>query len=358
MSFGKKKIDSLQALRAIAFLGIFISHCGLMDFGKLGVSVFFVMSGFLMFYNYENNSLNCSIKKSAMFSINKIKKLYFLHILCMLLCIFWTVCILKEYDMFHLVICVIVNTFLIQTLLPANTVYFSLNGVSWYLSASMFIYALFSKFHYKIRKIDSNKKAIMVIAIVYLLQILIGRGSKFIELNCWDFDNFSKWITYVFPVYRFGDFLIGCCLAYLYMNNEFNISKFRITIFEIITVFLILITVLIYQNQFWILGKEQFRYTVLFLPVAACLVMLFALKKGYITNILTCKALVHVGNISSVTFMVHQVIIKYYEIYFASDKLFEFSITLILTLVISEIYLFITKKIRKINLKRMEAKMC
>ena len=64
MNFEKKKIDSLQALRAIAFFGIFISHCGLIDFGKLGVSVFFIMSGFLMFYNYEDKTLDNLLKKS------------------------------------------------------------------------------------------------------------------------------------------------------------------------------------------------------------------------------------------------------------------------------------------------------
>lgn len=349
MNFEKKKIDSLQALRAIAFFGIFISHCGLIDFGKLGVSVFFIMSGFLMFYNYEDKTLDNSLKQSIKFSLNKIKKLYFLHIVCMLFCIFLTVLILKDYGIFYLCVCIITNIFLFQTLLPANTIYFSLNGVSWYLSASLFIYAFFSKFNNWIKRINCNKRAIRVILIVYLLQILIGYGSKYININYWDFDNFSKWLTYVFPIYRFGDFLIGCCLAYLYMNNNFNINRYSATIFEIITVFLIAITILIYQHQFWILGKEYFRYTVLFVPVASCLVMQFALKKGCISNFMTCKLLVHIGNISSITFILHQVIIKYYEAIFITNKTIEIFVTLLFTLIISETYLFIIRKIKTVK---------
>lgn len=52
-----KKLDSLQAVRALAFLGIFLSHTGIKYFGTTGtwgVSVFFVLSGFLMVYNYTN----------------------------------------------------------------------------------------------------------------------------------------------------------------------------------------------------------------------------------------------------------------------------------------------------------------
>lgn len=39
------RISSLQSLRAIAFLGIFISHCGIGQFGSAGVSIFFTLSG-------------------------------------------------------------------------------------------------------------------------------------------------------------------------------------------------------------------------------------------------------------------------------------------------------------------------
>lgn len=52
-----KKIDGLQGLRAVAFIAIFISHTSVGNYSKLGawgVSIFLVLSGFVMVYSYWN----------------------------------------------------------------------------------------------------------------------------------------------------------------------------------------------------------------------------------------------------------------------------------------------------------------
>lgn len=47
-----RRLNSLQGLRAVAFMGVFLGHCGIGSGGGMGVSVFLVLSGFLMIYNY------------------------------------------------------------------------------------------------------------------------------------------------------------------------------------------------------------------------------------------------------------------------------------------------------------------
>ena len=82
----KQKITAIQGLRAIAFLAIFLSHTGLGNLGCLGawgVSVFFVMSGFLMILSYMSKDDTPPV--SLKFAWNKIRPLYPLHILMMLL---------------------------------------------------------------------------------------------------------------------------------------------------------------------------------------------------------------------------------------------------------------------------------
>lgn len=84
----KQKSNQIQALRGIAFLGVFLSHTGLKWFGATGhwgVSIFLVLSGFLMFVSYSGNNRieRISIWNNIAFSWGKSKKLYPLHICTM-----------------------------------------------------------------------------------------------------------------------------------------------------------------------------------------------------------------------------------------------------------------------------------
>lgn len=59
MDSSKNKIDSFNILRAIAFMGIFMRHVEFkMQWAALGVSVFFVLSGFLLTYQYVDRDEN------------------------------------------------------------------------------------------------------------------------------------------------------------------------------------------------------------------------------------------------------------------------------------------------------------
>lgn len=77
----RSRLDSIQGLRAVAYIAIFISHTGTGDYGCLGawgVSVFLVMSGFLMMMSYLKKD---NIPKFGLgFAWGKVKKLYPLHV--------------------------------------------------------------------------------------------------------------------------------------------------------------------------------------------------------------------------------------------------------------------------------------
>ena len=81
----------LQGLRALAFIGIFLSHSDVKalsssGLGAWGVSVFLILSGFLMMVNYYHTDRFsiCSVKDNLRFSLKKIMAIYPLHILMML----------------------------------------------------------------------------------------------------------------------------------------------------------------------------------------------------------------------------------------------------------------------------------
>ena len=294
-----------------------------------------------MFLAYNERSLPDNIRGAISFSVKKVRKLYPLHIFMMIAALGFTVKGLSEG--FTIKSCifnlgtVLLNVFLLQDWMPASSVYFSLNGVAWYLSLCLFLYFAFPFLMKKLKKINSNKQAFITIFAVFFTQILIGFLSSLLPQSVWIFDNISKWVVYILPLFRLGDFAIGCCLCYLYLNLRHNLNKTVYGILEIVTLLVIIGSEYFYKNQVWFLGSEWFRYTMLYTVSSSAVVYLFAIKKGFLTEIITNKLFIRLGNISSFTFLMHQIIIRYFDLIY--DKFFNFDlnvwIKVILLLVIT-----------------------
>lgn len=227
------KLEALQAVRALAFLGIFTSHCGVSELGAWGVSVFLVLSGFVMTYNYlpKCDMIRCTVTDNFKFSVRKIFRLYPLHIITMLLAAFLTIYEAVEAGMFirlkRVVMDIVINTLLLQTWSPQVSTYFSLNGVSWYLSACVFLYFMFPYILKRISKYSGSVDAVKSIVYVVVFQVTIGAVSSLLAVPVGFSNNFQKWITYILPVYRLGDFTVGCNIAYIYIHKR-TVSKRKV----------------------------------------------------------------------------------------------------------------------------------
>ena len=121
----------------------------------------------------------------------------------------------------------VLNILLVQAWVPRGEMYFSLNGVAWYLSVCTFLYFMFPVILKRIKGFKQKWSAIAGIAWILMLQVVISFGVDHITLPE-IIDNFPKWATYILPIYRLGDFVIGCCLGYLYVNRR-EMKKFTRT---------------------------------------------------------------------------------------------------------------------------------
>ena len=154
-----KRIESLQALRAIAFIAIFLSHCSIIATGPMGVSIFLVLSGFLLVYTAERRkeSLVTGIVENIRFASSKLKKLYPLHILTLLAMILFM--LVSSEKQTYWVPKAIVNALLLQAWFPSESWYLTFNKASWYLSVSAFGYFVFPFLYSKIQA--KNRKTLI-----------------------------------------------------------------------------------------------------------------------------------------------------------------------------------------------------
>lgn len=351
----RKRIDSLQSLRALAFLGVFTVHCGVTPFGHWGVSVFFIMSGFLMMYSYCDKSLGSSIKECVWFGIKKIQSLYPLHIIMLVVAIIMkTVVLFSDFSDRQAVVDigeVVLNLTLTQAWVPSEAIYFSYNGVAWYLSDCLFIYACFP-FLLKIMKNYTVRKSLVVAILVFVFQIVCAYISRFVYIPISYVDNFQRWFTYIFPVFRLGDFVVGMCVGLIYINSKVDLKGSVATSLELLTIIIIILLHSPYAEQSSILGAEWFRYTNIFTITSAMLVWLFAINKGWISRKITCKPILYIASISAYGFLIHQMVIKLIDTassQLSGHKLNKYLLclsALFVTIMLSELYKKAEKKFR------------
>ncbi len=356
----KKKLRSLQTVRTLAFISIFTSHVGITMLGPFGVSVFFVLSGFLMYYNYCDRELECSPKKNLVFAFNRIKRLYPLHIITMLAALPSVIEFLSNHTQLgdyigqgmRLVSC----TFLVQTWVPILNYNFAFNSVSWFLATCAFMYLIFPWYMNKVREKNSLKSAVIRLCAAAMIQFLIAYATRFLNWKEPYYSQFVEWVTYTCPLFRLGDFIIGCELACIFKRDKLRINKWLMTAAEALVFVALWFARKIFIGQVGFWGSVFFKYSILYLPVSCALVYLFARNTGYISKLLTNRVTVWIGDISGYAFLIHQLVVIYikklfplkqgmsYEAYCCNIFAVSFVITLGLTLAYKYAYTKISQR--------------
>ena len=357
------KIKSLQSIRCVAILCVITSHCPLGDFGGFGVSLFIILSGFVMFYNYQTRRINTGIIPSLKFTIGKIKKLYPLHLLTMTLPLILALNHLEKQfsisSLLGLIFKIFSNILLIQDWFPKTSIYFSLNAVAWYLSLCLFLYFIFPKVLNKLRQY-SFIQAINTIGLLFLIQITISFCLKYICVTSSLFDNFIHWFTYIFPIARSLDFIIGCCTCIVFSKikdyftqEQTFMTSIIYTAFEMVAIILgIYVYLNFYIERKTILGSESFVYKTIYTPCSVLLIFLFAMNKGLLSTILTNKLTIWIGDISAYLFLIHFQVISFYNIVTSklglkSSNLIKFVIIMTVSILLSIAYKKLENKFLK-----------
>lgn len=297
-------IKPLTSLRFVFALMVFAAHCYVIDphfshfiykEGFVGVSFFFVLSGFIIAYNYQRKFENKTVSRRE-FWIARFARVYPLHIATLLLSLLTGGYLLAmNWDMI-LKFCS--QLFLVHPFVPQIDYFFSFNSPSWSLGCEQLFYLLFP---FLALWLSNTRRLFWVLIVAGILAVW---GMYFTPQE----QIRAYW--YVNPLTRLPDFLVGMLLFRLYDKSTNSWSVCRATWFEIGTV--VLFATFYYFGSADLLPKV-YRYSVYYWIPISLVVYVFAINKGMISHFLSNKYLVIGGDISYAIYLIHLFVLELYK---------------------------------------------
>lgn len=296
-------INTLTSLRFIFAMMVFGAHCYVIDNffdahffkeGFVGVSFFFMLSGFIIAYNYQYKLQENQISKRT-FWVARIARVYPLHWLTLLIaallgnyvtasgCMNWG----KHF---------VASLTLTNAYIPQADYFFSFNSPSWSLCCEQLFYFCFPF----LIPLAKNKKQLLYLFLILSLLVVIGMYLTPEEK--------IKGYWYVNPITRLPDFIAGMLLFHLYeCLKDKPITSGQGSVMEILSVLIFL--------SFYLFAAEVpkvYRYSCYYWLPVALLLTSFSLQKGLLSRFLSNRLLMIGGEISYSFYLIHLFVLLTY----------------------------------------------
>ncbi len=264
--------------------------------GFLGVSFFYVLSGFVLAKAYQQKILSGDIKLGQ-FYIARFARIYPLHFVTFLIAVPlmstspWSESFYSSLPF---------NLTLTHSFIPSVDYYFSFNSLSWSISNEFFFYALFP---FLIRL--STRTLLFIVVIIFALITFAWIGGKVSE----EIQKIYHWTFYINPVFRLLEFLFGIVISRTGIQYSSNYPKpqtVAATSIEISALLVVFLAVYFIQFIPGFLVRGSF-----FAPIFAVVILVFSYEAGLVSKFLSNRYLVYLGEISFAIYMTHQVLIRY-----------------------------------------------
>ena len=219
---GEEEILPLTSLRFVAALYVFLFHIhirwhltsshfasNLLDQGAIGMSLFFMLSGFVLAHRYRQG-----VVSHRDYLVNRFARIYPVYAVAALVTVPWIGVSLSAGSpaglaraLGQLAVLVVANVLLIQAWFPQMFPYWN-DGASWSISTEAFFYLLFPFALPRLSGQPARRVAWVALA-AYVLAVLPGLSWVLFEPKP------SHGIFYSMPIYRLPEFVLGVCACLL-----------------------------------------------------------------------------------------------------------------------------------------------
>lgn len=337
-----RPIPALTGLRFVAAMTVVLAHSSqsilhfphqapmwhafFIALSGIGMPLFFVLSGFVIYYNYSQSITSNFASGTYDFLVARFARLYPLYILC----IFFDLAFNWGYGQLPHATGSALPFYLTMTQSWAylrfdGTFIISMFGqmpqVSWSVSTEAFFYLSFPAACLLIGNLRSVRAlgvtfAVLAVAAPLLLLTIKWNESALVRLSvAWlgpaptkDYDVFS-WFTYLSPYVEIVNFLMGCTCAALFMH----LRDVRITQVEqrcgLIATIVAALSIAVLYCLFWVafpnwsIGGPKFYLGIA--PAMAILIFCCARYENAIVALLSSPRLVLGGEASYSIYMLH-----------------------------------------------------
>ncbi len=301
-------IPALTGIRFFAALMVFFSHYPIVGSGELlkrfqvagysGVTFFFILSGFIITYNYLDKFENRSRKSISSFYAARFYRIYPLYAFCTLYA--WANSSETIPLWPHLLA---VQAWSGDTLLAMG-----FNGPGWSISVEAFLYLMFPlvlpAMHYL--SITKSKKRLIGFAILMFtcqlaLAMYFWLAGK-ADLSAFNPESAHRWL-YRTPATRLFDFCIGISAAIYYKrfmqdSLQSHVTWSRVTYISLMAVF----AMMVWKENY----RSAFSWDVIYvIPFTLLIIGISQARQSFISRALSTRTAILLGEASFALYLIH-----------------------------------------------------
>jgi len=213
---GRQHLPTLTGLRFLAALVVFGYHAVILlagsaeglvravfDHGRLGVSFFFLLSGFIVTWAWRSGDT------AGAFWRRRLARIYPSYLVALVA----AAVVLRVVGPRPTAGVLGLNALLLQSWVPERSVFFGGNDVGWSLSCEAFFYAAFPALLAGLAKLDARARRVLQ-AVVVVLVVAVGIwAAATVPDDYFGAGGPTVFVAYVFPPVRALEFVLGITLA-------------------------------------------------------------------------------------------------------------------------------------------------